>query len=144
MQRFGEPKEKGRAYTDRPGAYAILQLGNKVLLTYQDKPHYEYQLPGGGVDKGEAIIAALHREVMEETGWSMAIKRRLGVYQRYVYMPEYDLWAHKICHMYLCRPARCIGPPLETDHTAIWTSMDEAIEILVNDGDRHFVQGLRR
>ena len=63
----------------------------------------EIQLPGGGVDKGEQSIHALHREVMEETGWHIRVLKKEGVFQRFTFMPEYNLWAHKICHIYRCK-----------------------------------------
>ncbi|PJN93609.1 hypothetical protein CNY89_19590 [Amaricoccus sp. HAR-UPW-R2A-40] len=63
----------------------------------------------GGVDPGESPIRALHREVLEETGWTISIQRRLGAFQRYTFMPEYDLWARKVCAVYLCRPNTSTG-----------------------------------
>ena len=98
MIRFGEPFNNKIDYTRRPGAYAIINVKGKILLTFQES---EIQLPGGGIDKNENPIQALHREVMEETGWRIFIRKKIGVYQKFIFMPEYDLWAHKICSVYL-------------------------------------------
>lgn len=138
IRRFGRPRKAGISYTARPGVYAILPRGRRMLVTYQDAPHHEYQLPGGGIDPGESVLTALHREVFEETGWRIAAPRRFGCYRRFAYMPEYDLWAEKICHIYIATPIRPHGPPLESDHTAIW--MDQALvpDMLASPGDREF------
>ena len=97
-------------------------------MTHQADPGPETQLPGGGIDPGEGPLQALYREAREETGWSLGVLRKLGVYQRFTYMPEYDLWARKICHIYLCAPRLCLGPPTETGHTALWLSPEAALE----------------
>ncbi|MGJ8609766.1 MAG: NUDIX domain-containing protein [Octadecabacter sp.] len=132
-------------YTLRPGAYVILQRGRDVLLTVQDGTRLEYpeiQLPGGGIDAGEQVIPALHREVMEETGWTMDRPVRIGAYRRFVFMPDYDMWAEKVCTIYWSQPVRRLGPPLEEMHTAIWVPMAEAPTLLANEGDAAFVASL--
>lgn len=139
IRRFGESRQFGRRYTPRPGAYAILPRGDEVLLTHQAQPHPEFQLPGGGIDPGESPLAALHREVYEETGWRIATPRKLGAFRRFTFMPEYDLWAEKLCHIYLAHPVRRLGPPIEPGHVAIWTKVDIAASILGNPGDRAFL-----
>jgi len=140
IRRFDEPIRSGVRYRPRPGSYGILRQGRRVLLTFQSKPLPEYQLPGGGIDSGESPVVALHREVREETGWGIQIERRLGAFQRYTHMPEYDMWARKVCHIYLCRPTRLMCPISEPYHRAEWVSLAEAAEILANGGDRHFVR----
>ncbi|UWQ14356.1 NUDIX hydrolase [Aliiroseovarius sp. M344] len=140
MRRFGKPREYGRKYVLRPGAYAILLRGRDMLITHQSEPFNEFQLPGGGIDPGESAIVALHREVLEETGWKIAAPTRLGAYRRFGYMPEYDMWAEKICHIFVARPLRQVSAPLELDHQAIWTDAKSAARILCNKGDRHFVR----
>jgi 8-oxo-dGTP diphosphatase len=140
--RVGEPVQFGRRYKPRPGAYVILMRNSRVLLTHQSEPFPEFQLPGGGIDPGEHAVPALHREVLEETGWTMARPRRLGAFRRFTYMPEYDLWAEKICHVYLSRPAVRQGPPKEPGHTAVWMHPNEALHSLANDGDRIFLAGV--
>ena len=140
IRRLGAPPENGRIYTRRPGAYAILPRGLSVLLTCQLAEEADIQLPGGGIDPGESPLHALHREVFEETGWRIARPRKLGAFKRFVFMPEYDLWAEKLCHIYVARPTRCISDPVEADHVALWMPITDAIAELGNDGDRMFLE----
>jgi 8-oxo-dGTP diphosphatase len=139
IRRFGAPVLRGQSYSLRAGAYAVLLLGNRVLLTHQNAPRPEFQLPGGGIDAGESALRALHREVFEETGWGIAAPRRIGAFRRFAYMPEYDRWAEKLCTIYLARPTRRLGLPSEPGHRAVWMGAAEAAEALANDGDRHFL-----
>jgi len=142
--RYGEPRRSDQHYRRRPGVYAILALDGRLLMTHQAEPAPEFQLPGGGIDPGEAPLAALHREVYEETGWTIAPLRRLGSFRRFVYMPEYDLWAEKRCAIWLARPVRRLGPPTEPGHSAHWVNPGQALDLLGNPGDRAFLgQALR-
>jgi 8-oxo-dGTP diphosphatase len=48
---------------------AILRWKGRVLLCRHEKPGKEYWLlPGGGVNSGESLVDALHRELSEEIG----------------------------------------------------------------------------
>ena len=48
---------------------AILRWENRLLLCRHEKGDREYWLlPGGGVDSGESLVKALHRELHEEVG----------------------------------------------------------------------------
>ena len=48
---------------------AILRWRGRVLLCRHEKPGKEYWLlPGGGVNAGESLATALHRELEEEVG----------------------------------------------------------------------------
>jgi len=144
IRRFGEPRVAGQRYTRRHGAYAIILSGDAVLLTHQAWPDDEWQLPGGGIDPGETAPQALRREVLEETGWRVRPLRRLGAFRRFCYMPEYDLWAEKLCAIYLAQPLRPVGPPLEPGHRAAWVPMQKALARLGNAGDRAFLAAMAR
>ena len=137
MIRFGEPFNNKIDYTRRPGAYAIINVKGKILLTFQES---EIQLPGGGIDKNENPIQALHREVMEETGWKIFIRKKIGIYQKFIFMPEYDLWAHKICSVYLATGVHPISPPTEEEHLPFITEPETAARILHSPADRAFVR----
>lgn len=138
IPRFGEAPKPGQRYTRRAGAYALLPRDGALLLTVQTEPAPDVQLPGGGIDPGESPLAALHREVFEETGWRISAPRRVGTFRRFAYMPEYDLWAEKICMIYMALPVLEMGPPSEPDHTAIWMTPAKAALALGNSGDRYF------
>lgn len=140
IRRFGEPVKSGEIYRRRPGVYAVLLDGDAILTTFQQSPVPEYQLPGGGIDKGEHPIAALHREVMEETGWHIGFPKRIGTYRRFSYMPEYGFWAEKVCTIYLARPVLRLSEPTEAGHSAVWMTAQEAASLLGGEGDREMLR----
>ena len=135
IRRYGEPVKPGQIYKRRPSVYAILARSNRILATHQATPVPEYQLPGGGIDSGEHPIAALHREVREETGWKIDIDCRIGAYRRFTYMPDYGFWAEKVCTVYLARPIYPLGPPTEAGHSAVWLTIPQAMARLASSGD---------
>ena len=142
IRRFGESPRSNIQYRLRPGVYAILPRNGRLLTTFQAEPKPEYQLPGGGIDKNEQPLAALHREVLEETGWSIARPIRVGAYRRFCYMEDYDLWAEKLCTLYVARPALELGPPKEAGHSAVWMDYQEALDTLPNAGERDMLHRL--
>lgn len=139
-RRFGTPPDPARHYGPRPGVYAVILAGDGVLVTFQQQPRPEFQLPGGGVDPGEHPLPALHREVREETGYRIAVMRRLGMFHRFAYMPDYDRHAQKLCHVYLARAIYALGPPTEPGHTAHILPWRAAAQSLAVSGDRFFLR----
>lgn len=49
-----------------------------LLMRRSDNGHWG--LPGGFVEVGESVTEATHREVEEETGWTIEIGQLIGVY----------------------------------------------------------------
>ncbi|KHA50457.1 MAG: NUDIX domain-containing protein [Sulfitobacter geojensis] len=140
IRRVGAPPLAQQHYRMRPGVYAILPLKRRFLLTAQVTDKVDVQLPGGGIDPGESPLQALHREVLEEIGWRIATPLRLGAFRRFVYMPEYDLWAEKLCHVYVAHPVRQIAEPIEPDHITLVMSGNDAVDALGNAGDSMFMR----
>ncbi|HUS14673.1 MAG TPA: NUDIX hydrolase [Chloroflexia bacterium] len=54
----------------------VLRAADVLVMRNPDATHI---LPGGRREEGETLEATLHREVLEETGWAMSIRARLGV-----------------------------------------------------------------
>jgi 8-oxo-dGTP diphosphatase len=139
-RRFGPHPAPHQAYIPRPGVYAIIDAGDAILATYQNRPIPEFQLPGGGIDQGESPLRALAREVMEETGYTIHSPQRLGLFHRYTYMPDYDIHAQKQCHIYLAKLGLRKAAPSEPAHRAVFLPWDVAQNKLAISGDRFFVQ----
>lgn len=140
LPRLGVPPRGERTYQRRPGAYALLVRGDHVLLTRKTDGTRERQLPGGGIDPGESQIAALHREVAEETGWTIGQPRRIGAYRRFAWLPDYGFWAEKICHIWLARPIIRHGAPTEPNHCADWVPLQAVPEVLSEPTGRDFLR----
>ena len=67
---------------DCRGEVALLILrpsGNLLLHTKDFYPEGIYRVPTGGIEWGENVVTAMHREAREETGLTVAIERCLGV-----------------------------------------------------------------
>ncbi len=66
------------------GAFIVRDNGLRpqelLLFTHPDCPEAPIQIPGGSVEAGEAIEAALWREIREETGLvDLKLVRKIGV-----------------------------------------------------------------
>ncbi len=59
----------------------ITDQAGRVLLALRDRPPI-WNLPGGGVEPGEAPWDAAVREAREEVGVEVAVRRLTGVYHR--------------------------------------------------------------
>jgi 8-oxo-dGTP pyrophosphatase MutT (NUDIX family) len=58
---------------------AILDADGRILLTKRSD-NGQWCLPGGAVDPGETVAEACEREVLEEIGLRVRVKRLIGVY----------------------------------------------------------------
>lgn len=75
-------------YGERLSKHGILRLGcsatifdeqGRILLTRR-ADNGQWCLPGGGMEPGESAAEACEREVFEETGLIVRVKRLVGVY----------------------------------------------------------------
>jgi 8-oxo-dGTP diphosphatase len=70
----------------RVGANAIIIQDNKILLIrFEDEFGPHYNLPGGGIKKGESALQALKRECLEEACAQVEVENFVGSWE---YVPE--------------------------------------------------------
>jgi 8-oxo-dGTP diphosphatase len=97
-----------RAYPDRPilGVGAVVFDGDRVLLVKRahDPLKGEWSLPGGAVDVGETLVAAIAREVREETSLEVEIGPIVEVVERITPDPSGQIEYHFVIVDYLCWP----------------------------------------
>jgi 8-oxo-dGTP pyrophosphatase MutT (NUDIX family) len=64
----------------RLGCTAAVFDGNGRILLTKRSDNGQWCLPGGAVDPGETVSEACEREVLEETGLQVRVKRLVGIY----------------------------------------------------------------
>ena len=79
---MAEPLDRtGSSHHFRIGVYALIFEKGQVLLAHRRDIDW-WNLPGGGMEVGEAVDEALRREVREETGLEVQVEQLVGVYSK--------------------------------------------------------------
>ena len=85
-----------RARAIRPSASAVIFDRRGRVLLQQRSDGGQWGLPGGGHEIGESVADAVVREVREETGLRVAVRRLIGVYSepalQVVRYPDGNVW----------------------------------------------------
>ncbi len=85
-----------RAIALRTSVSAVIQDRRGRLLLQQRSDGGQWGLPGGSVEIGESVTAAVVREVREETGLTVAVGPLIGVYSdpalQIVRYPDGNVW----------------------------------------------------
>ena len=85
-----------RALGIRPSVSAVIFDRRGRLLLQQRSDGGQWGLPGGSVEIGESVRDAVRREVLEETGLSVSVRRLVGVYsepaRQVVRYPDGNVW----------------------------------------------------
>ncbi|NOQ56326.1 MAG: NUDIX domain-containing protein, partial [Nanohaloarchaea archaeon] len=112
----------------------VINDENKIALLFVSEHNY-HKLPGGGLEPGEDTSSALRREVMEETGCNIKIKRDIGIIIEY--RGNNDML--QISYCYLAEVYGDMKAPSFTDKERSdgfrirWVTIDEALKLLKND-----------
>lgn len=111
----------------RPSVYGIVLHEHRVLLG-KAKTTHKYVIPGGGIEKGEAIEDALRREVWEETGLMVEVGEFLHFETDFFYYDPWEMAFHGFLFFYHCTPvttelSRVEYPPEEDLELARWVDL---------------------
>ena len=97
-------------------AGGIVQDEDGRILLQKRREQEAWGFPGGALELGESLTEAARREILEETGYHVAIERLSGIYSKYeeIY-PNGDI-AQPIVHFFVCRVTggKLIIDPLES------------------------------
>jgi len=123
-------------YDTRVAAYAVIvDDAGRILLSWFNGNHRNdpgWTLPGGGVDYGEQMPAAVVREVKEETGYDVEVGAPLTTN---VYVVPFEPGRRPYQSTRVIFEARIVGGELgtlEIDGTtdfAEWVSLKEAADV---------------
>jgi len=133
-----------REYPERPivGVGAVVLDGGRVLLVRRGHEPLkgEWSLPGGAVDVGETLEAAVAREVLEETGLGVEVGPMIDVLDSIRVDPDGRARYHFVLIDYLCRPT---GGTLccATDAAdATWAAVDDLARFALAEGTLSMIE----
>lgn len=100
------PDASGREYPQRPiiAVGGVVIQGGRVLLIRRGQPPLEgrWSIPGGILEIGETITAAIERELKEETGVSVRVMGLLEIYEKVLRDSDNRAQYHFVILDYLC------------------------------------------
>lgn len=112
-------------------AACVIQQGERFLMVEEARGGSAtvFNQPAGHIEPGEGPIAAILREVAEETAWQVTLTGYLGLY---IFHTPKGQTFHS--HGFIATPGRYLGTPLDDDITAThWLTLAE-IRTLDADG----------
>ena len=107
---YVDPSDQKISFT-RHAARAVLTNQNEQIAVMHFTKTGSFKLPGGGVDDGEDIVEALHREIEEETGYHITNIQELGVVEE----DRYFCGMHQTSYCFMAEITDFVGTKL-TEH----------------------------
>lgn len=129
---FVSPEDTEISFVREAARAVLTNLDGQIAVMHFTKTG-SYKLPGGGIDEGEAIEMALHREVREETGWEVADVRELGVVEE----DRYYCGMHQTSYCFVATAIRFVGTDL-TEKEA-----DQGMELVWVDTIEQAIQAIK-
>lgn len=118
-----------RTYPERPivGVGAVIIDNARVLLVKRahEPLKGEWSLPGGALDVGETLHAAVVREVREETGLDVAVVMLVEVVERITLDERGRVQYHFVIADYLCRPIGGVLASASDAEAVEWAALDD-------------------
>ncbi len=137
---LGETELLGEKYELRKSARAILLNDSGEMATQYLNTYTYHKLPGGGIEIGESVEAALKREILEEVGCDCDPICPIGM--TIEYRNEW-MWLH-ISKCFVVKVVGDIGPTnlepgeIEEGQETLWLPPEQVLENMKTDTPKHY------
>jgi 8-oxo-dGTP diphosphatase len=127
---FGRRTE-GDPWVIRPSAYGLLQdRDGRVAIVRSVDGVY---LPGGGIEEGETVPEALHREALEECGFLISLGAWAARAVQFAYSASEKSHFEKRCTFLECAIEGIDRGGLHAGHEVLWVPTRSAASLLTHE-----------
>jgi len=140
MPQPAQPKRVPRDYPVATVGALVFNPEGKVLLVRTHKWSHTYGIPGGKIEKGEETVAALHREIREETGLAISDVEFVLV-QDCIDSPEFHVPnSHFLLFNYTARTQSTEVRLNDEAQSYVWIDPREALALHLNQPTRTLIE----
>ena len=138
------PTSDDRRYPKRPilGVGALIIRGREILLIERGREPLkgQWSLPGGVLEAGELLEAAVQREVQEETGLDVEPVLIVEVFERIMRDSEGRPEYHYVLIDYLCRVRSGEPRPGDDCSAVAWVPREKLPEYRLTEGTLEVIE----
>jgi ADP-ribose pyrophosphatase YjhB (NUDIX family) len=124
------------------GVSTVVHHDGKVLLVERSKPPWQglWSLPGGHVEWGETLREAAVREVLEETGVTVAISRLVDAIDVIHRVEDGSIRSHHALTVFLGKLVSGVPQPGSDAAAVMWADPARLTELRLLPGTREAVE----
>ena len=117
----------------------IFNPERKLLLVRSHKWRNKYVVPGGHVELGETLVAALRREIKEETGLDVYDIEFIGI-QEFIFDEAFWKKRHFIFFDYACKTNSAHVKLNEESEEYLWAALEDIVDLPIEPYTQRSIQ----
>lgn len=128
-----------QSYPEPTVGALIFNPEGKLLLVRSHKWRNEYVIPGGHIEMGETILAALEREIKEETGLNIYDVEFIGI-QEFIFDEAFWEKRHFIFFDYACKTDSTHVTLNDESEEYLWIALEDTASLPIEPYTRKTIQ----
>ena len=128
-----------QSYPEPAARALIFNLESRMLLVRSHKWRNSYVLPGGHVELGETIVAALRREIKEETGLDIYDIQFIGLHE-FIFDDVFWEKRHFILFDYACKTDSTYVKLDSESEEYVWVSRQDIASLSIEPYTQRTIQ----
>ncbi len=128
-----------QSYPEPTVGALIFNRERKLLLVRSHKWRNKYVVPGGHIELGETLLAALRREIREETGLDIYDIEFIGI-QEFIFDDAFWKKRHFIFFDYACKTNSAQIKLNDESEEYLWVALEDIVDLPIEPYTQRSIQ----